>query len=235
MSFQDFVDGKESNQKEGADKRKLIIAALVIAALIGAAFFFFVPHDAAQSEVSIQRNEDGGDNVGQEMHGNETGNIESLEPERICVHIGGCVLNPGICYLEQGARVADAVEAAGGMSEDAAVDAINLAKVLSDGEQIIVQSKDGLAQQQAAATTADSTGADNASQSQAAQTSSGKININTASVSELQTISGIGQSKAEKIIAYREKSGPFKSVDDLINVSGIGEKTLESIKEYICV
>lgn len=227
MSFQDFVDKKESDQKIDISNKKLIIAALIAAALIGAAFLIFTSNDSAQTEFSVQKGEMEIDNAALDDPVDAINAVEDAEPEQICVHIGGCVLNPGICYLRQGSRIADAVEAAGGMSEDAAVDAINLAKILNDGEQVIVQSKSDLMQQQTEVPAIDSAAK--------SQTGSGKININTASSSELQTISGIGQSKAEKIIEYREKSGPFKSVEDLTNISGIGEKTLESIKEYICV
>lgn len=227
MSFQDFVDKKESDQKIDISNKKLIIAALIAAALIGAAFLIFTSNDSAQTEFSVQKGEMEIDNAALDDPVDAINAVEDAEPEQICVHIGGCVLNPGICYLRQGSRIADAVEAAGGMSEDAAVDAINLAKILNDGEQVIVQSKSDLMQQQTEAPAIDS--------AVQPQTGSGKININTASSSELQTISGIGQSKAEKIIEYREKSGPFKSIEDLTNISGIGEKTLESIKEYICV
>lgn len=150
----------------------------------------------------------------------------------ICVHIGGCVAIPGVVALEEGARVADAVAAAGGLTSDAAQDAVNLARVVEDGEQIIVPS---IEQAQASAQASAAAPADRTSSAQGQGSASGKVNLNTASSTELQTLSGIGASKAQKIIAYRESNGAFKSVDDLTKVSGIGEKTLESIRDQICV
>lgn len=102
-----------------------------------------------------------------------------------------------------------------------------------DGEQIQVQSAEELkAANDAAASSASSAPAGADASSQAA---SGKVNINTAESSELQTLSGVGESKAKKIIDYRQTNGPFKSIEDLANVSGIGEKTVESLRDSICI
>lgn len=148
----------------------------------------------------------------------------------ICVDVAGCVNKPGICYLAEGSRVADAVAAAGGFSDGAATAGVNQARVLVDGEQLYVPSAD-----EAAASITSAGGEDGAVGSGGAASANGKVNINTADSTQLQTISGIGQSKADKIIAYRNANGPFASVDELTNVSGIGEKTLESIRDSICV
>lgn len=150
--------------------------------------------------------------------------------QEICVHVGGCVATPGVVTLEEGARVADAVEAAGGLTVDAASDTVNLARVVEDGEQIIVPSLE-----QVQATSASEIAEIEGSSTSQSSSGSGKVNLNTASSTELQTLSGIGASKAQKIIAYRESKGAFKSVDDLTKVSGIGEKTLEAIRDQLCV
>lgn len=166
------------------------------------------------------------------------------EDARICVHASGAVMRPGIVYLAPGSRVADAIEAAGGFSEDAARDSMNLARLLEDGEQIHVmtlaeQSSKQAAEYDKTAQGSPSNGPSSTSttpsKGSSSQSGSGLVNINTATSSELQTLSGIGESKAQKIISYRESNGPFASVDDLTNVSGIGEKTLESIRSSICV
>ena len=176
----------------------------------------------------------------------EPGDGESREPAAaeasehvavhdICVHIGGCVAIPGVISLGEGARVADAVAAAGGLTADAASDTVNLARVVEDGEQIIVPSLEQV--QASAQASAPSIGVqgEGATNTAGQGTASGKVNLNTASSTELQTLSGIGASKAQKIIAYRDSNGAFKSVDDLTKVSGIGEKTLEAIRDQICV
>lgn len=154
----------------------------------------------------------------------------AASPDLIYVHVSGCVNVPGVCSVPEGSRVADAVDAAGGFSEDAARDSVNLARIVEDGEQIVIASiAQAASAEQGALAGIPSEG------SRAQSSAAGKININTASASELQALNGIGESKAEKIVAYREENGFFKSVDELKNVSGIGEKTLENIRGDICV
>src|SRR5690554_6299146 len=152
--------------------------------------------------------------------------VKEIKNEKILVHVAGEVLNSGVYELESGARVIDALMAAGGATSLANLDIINLAAPISDGEKIYIPSvieKINQFNQNSSFTSYSSGG------------SSGKININTADASELQKLSGIGPGKAKSIIDYRNKNGPFKSVDDLLNVSGIGEKTLEKIRDEIVV
>lgn len=151
---------------------------------------------------------------------------KEIKKEKILVHVAGEVLNSGVYELESGARVIDALMAAGGATSLANLDIINLAAPISDGEKIYIPSvieKINQFNQNSSFTSYSSGG------------SSGKININTADASELQKLTGIGPGKAKSIIDYRNKNGPFKSVDDLLNVSGIGEKTLEKIRDEIVV
>lgn len=157
------------------------------------------------------------------------------------VHVGGCVVSPGVVELPTSSRVSDAIAAAGGFSDNAAPDALNLARLISDGEQIIVPS---LEEYEVSKPSFDATAANTADLSQAdgttassntSATDNNLININTASSAELQTLNGIGPSTAEKIIADREASGPFGSIEDLMRVSGIGEKKFASLAPYICV
>lgn len=146
------------------------------------------------------------------------------EPASIYVHVVGCVQAPGMYQLSAGARVAEVIQAAGGFTPEAQMESVNLARSVQDGEQVIVAS----VAQAAPAPTAGEVDASAAS-------GSGLVNINTADEEELQKVSGIGPSKAAKIIAYRKEHGSFASVEDLTQVSGIGEKTLASIKDEICV
>ncbi|WP_295505796.1 helix-hairpin-helix domain-containing protein [uncultured Streptococcus sp.] len=154
------------------------------------------------------------------------------ESEQVTVDIKGAVKNPGVYELRAGARVHEAIQKAGGLTADAEAKSINQAQKLTD-EAVIYVAKTGeegadvtqIGQHQAGAS--DSAGASGGK--------SDKVNLNTATEAELQTISGIGQKRASDIIAYRESSGRFKSVDDLKKVSGIGDKTLEKLKEYVTV
>ncbi|BAK44599.1 helix-hairpin-helix domain-containing protein [Eggerthella sp. YY7918] len=143
------------------------------------------------------------------------------EPARIFVHVGGAVANPGVQELEEGSRVQNAVEAAGGFSEEAAPDALNLARVLTDGEQVVVPTRE-----EAAAPVASDISATGGTS---------RVNINTASTEELDTLPGIGPSTAEKIVADREANGPFATIEDLKRVSGIGDKKYANLSERICV
>lgn len=158
-----------------------------------------------------------------------------VEAQKIYVHVSGSVTDPKVVSVDSGSRVSDAIDAAGGFTAEAAKDSLNLARVLEDGEHIhVVSIAEAAAQATTPSEAAGLTGTVE-SQSQNGTASSGKININKATAAELQTLSGIGEAKAKKIIDYREANGAFKSIEELTKVSGIGDKTLESIKQAICV
>ena len=149
---------------------------------------------------------------------------------KVTVDVKGAVANPGVYTLKASARVTDAIKAAGGMTEDADAKSVNLAASLSDEEVVYVATKNenlSVLGQSGTGQVSDKGGQTSAKD--------GKINLNTATSEELQTISGIGAKRAEDIIAYRESHGGFQSVDDLKNVSGIGDKTLDKIRESLYV
>lgn len=134
----------------------------------------------------------------------------------IYVHVLGAVLQPGIYVLADGSRVVDALAAAGGTVPDADLRSVNLARVLSDGEQLYVPE-------------VGEAGAGSSA------LSDGRIDLNTANQSELETLPRIGPALASRIIQWREKNGRFRSVQDLLAVPGIGEKLLAGIKELVRV
>lgn len=137
------------------------------------------------------------------------------EPKSILVHVAGAVARPGVYSLQEGARVLDAVEAAGGSLDEGDPHALNLAEPLYDGRRITVP------------LAGEGVGSGNVNPE------SGKININTATAAELEKLPGIGPAKAAAIAGHREKNGPFASEDDLANVPGIGPKTVDNLREYI--
>ncbi|MFM0818064.1 helix-hairpin-helix domain-containing protein [Streptococcus suis] len=157
----------------------------------------------------------------------ETSTEESEELSQLVVDVKGAVVKPGLYTLEAGARVNDAVEAAGGLTSQADPKSINLAQKLSDEAVVYVASKDENISVVASTTTSSAMSPE--------EKSTSLVNLNTATEADLQTISGIGAKRAADIIAYREANGGFKSVDDLNNVSGIGDKTMESIRPYVTV
>lgn len=156
----------------------------------------------------------------------ETSTEESEELSQLVVDVKGAVAKPGLYILEADARVNDAVDAAGGLTSQADPKSINLAQKLSDEAVVYVASKDEKISVVASTT---------ASSAMSPEGNESKVNLNTATEADLQTISGIGAKRAADIIAYREANGGFKSVDDLNNVSGIGDKTMESIRPYVTV
>ncbi|HNW84816.1 MAG: helix-hairpin-helix domain-containing protein [Candidatus Cryosericum sp.] len=146
---------------------------------------------------------------------------EETTPSTINVYVAGEVLHPAVYQLAEGAIVRDAVEAAGGATNNADLIAVNLAARLEDGEQVTVPSL----------------AADGSSASlgggQSAGTTSTRVSINRGTLAELDTLPGIGPSKAQAIIDYRALHGPFKRLEDLQNVKGIGSKTFEQLKPLI--
>ncbi len=155
---------------------------------------------------------------------------KSSSAAEVYVDVDGAVVRPGVYRLKEGARVSQALDAAGGLTVEADVTGLNRASKITDGQKIYVPT---VGEQQAAAAVG---GAESsAATTPGAGSSSGLVNINTASAAELQTLSGIGPSMAQSIIDERTKNGAFASVDDLMRVSGIGEKKLAKIKDCICV
>lgn len=149
----------------------------------------------------------------------EATNDKQSSSKSQCVYICGQVTNPGVYQVEEGARIYEVVDLAGGFKKKAATDSVNLAEEVTDGEMIVIPSKASEEEEQA----------------HQEEVSDGKVNINTAEMEELMTLSGIGQAKAQAIISYRQENGSFHSVEDLVNVSGIAQGTLDKIKENIKV
>ena len=145
---------------------------------------------------------------------------ESGDPEPIFVYICGAVRSPGVYELPRGSRVFSAVEAAGGMTEEADSRLLNQAGILEDGQQITVYTK------------AEAESLPSQEQSARSETA-GKVNLNTASMESLMTLPGIGEAKARAILNYREEQGGFQSIEEIQQVEGIKEKVYEKIKEQI--
>jgi competence protein ComEA len=150
----------------------------------------------------------------------------------IAVHVIGAVPRPGLYEFSEGARVQDAIDAAGGLLASANPNGLNLAALLEDGQQLDVPYSDGQSPAEPAANTFDlPSGTSDSSDN----SDSELIDINTASLEELDTLPGIGPTTAQKIIDYREENGPFSVIEDIQNVSGIGPATFENIKDLITV
>ena len=155
--------------------------------------------------------------------------VENSEKSGVYVYICGEVIKPGVYELSGDSRIYEAVDAAGGFTENAARECVNLASKVSDGMQITIYNRE-----EAVSLPADSASVgENAGKS--GTSGSGLVNLNTATKEELMTLKGIGESKAEDIIRYREKSGGFKKIEDIMKISGIKENGFQKIKDSITV
>ena len=149
---------------------------------------------------------------------------ESVKQDLITVDVKGAVKAPGIYDLPVGSRINDAVQKAGGLTDNADSKSINLAQKISDETLVYVPTKgEEAASQQTGSGTTPSTSKDK------------KVNLNKASLEELKQVKGLGGKRAQDIIDHREANGKFKSVDELKKVSGIGAKTIEKLKDYVTV
>lgn len=147
----------------------------------------------------------------------------AAEPETICVYVCGAVKQPGIAELPAGSRVYQAVEACGGLTEEADEQSLNHAALLEDGMQVTVLTK------------MEAETATNVPKNEGQSAGEGKININHAAAEELKTLPGIGDAKAADIIQYREQTGAFQSIEEIKNISGIKDAVFEKIKDRITV
>jgi competence protein ComEA len=156
------------------------------------------------------------------------------------IQISGAVTLPGVYELPAGSRLRDAVQAAGGLTEDASLSTVNLAALLEDGKSIVVRVNTPTpvpAQLRPSVTPkpAAQNETDPSSTAGRPSDSGGLININTATLEELDQLPAIGPVIAQRIIEYRTTQGPFTSIEDILNVEGVGQVTFEKIKELITV
>lgn len=159
-------------------------------------------------------------------NGAEDENMEAsgrTAEEQICIYVCGAVVTPGVYEFIPGARVAEAIMAAGGMTEEAAETYWNQAVVLEDGQKIYVPTKEEAAEE-----------AESQSRGQIIEQEN-KINLNTASKEQLMTLSGVGSSRADAIIAYRREYGGFGSIEDIMKIEGIKEGVFKKMKDKITV
>lgn len=167
--------------------------------------------------------------------------VEEVAKNLIYVYVAGEVNNPSVVELEEGQRVADAIEKAGGLTDSGEIKNINLAYKLQDGEKLYIPSLDEVMESEEENTNIDyitsgiNDGENQKNNNSESNIDNGLVNINTATQTELETLDGIGPSTAKKIIDYREENGKFNSIEEIQNVSGIGNAKYEAIKNDICV
>ncbi len=216
------------------NKKQKIICIIIILLILFALFIYIYNNFNKYSE---------NDEIILNNNINEIENIQEKEKigiaenkEKVIVHVIGEVNNPGVVTLEEGSRIIDAINAAGGKTEEADLSKINLAYIVEDGTQIYIpRINENLNEIELMS--------ENAGQSIILESNTGsngedknvKVNINTANKEKLETLPGIGETTAQKIIDYREENGKFKSIEDIKNVGGIGDAKFNSLKDKITI
>ena len=208
-------------------KQKTIILIIAIIVAIGMIYFIYNKNQIRcdidlESEILISNTSENKTNV-------------ELQEDLVIIHITGSVKNPGIVKLKDGSRIEDAIEAAGGLTENADITNVNLAYVLDDGVKIripsITDEKNGdeqILEEESGENIIEET-------NMTLGASTKEVNINKATETELQSLPGIGASLASRIIEYRNQNGKFSKIEDIKNVNGIGDSKYENIKDFITV
>lgn len=224
-------------------KKKFITAAICIVFIVFSGILYLKPGmDGTNASFineagSMAGTADAGNGILQEEEAGDRQEAEDSDSaltatSEIAVYICGAVKHPGVYSLPDGQRVCDAVNAAGGFKKSAARSAINLAKVLSDGEQVVVPTKKQAASYGKSNNINNTGSGDNDTSKEVC--AGGLVNINTASREELMSLPGIGESKADAVIEYR-LSASFKNITDIKNVTGIKDGVFNQIKDLITV
>lgn len=217
------------------ENKKYVIAAIVV---IFTLLFFRHGNKpkADNSALLSEKTEQSQSSQKEEAMSSGMQNTASEQPKTVTCDISGAVKHEGVYTLKNGARIQELIEAAGGLKSNVQLKAINRAVMLKDQDKIHIPYKGEKVEN--AATVGNDAGHSsnqNASPTQQSGDSSEKVNINTASAADLQKLNGIGEKKAEQIIAYRDQNGGFKKIEDLMQVSGIGEKTFAALKDQLAI
>lgn len=199
---------------------KIIVICTCLGLLVGG---FFLLKPAPQTPVQETNLQAEVTAVSKDSSTEKEEKEEPVEQDLITVDVKGAVKSPGIYDLPVGSRVNDAVQKAGGLTDQADSKSLNLAQKISDEALVYVPTKGEEASQQSGSGATSSTSKEK------------KVNLNKASLEELKQVKGLGGKRAQDIIDHREANGKFKSVDELKKVSGIGAKTIEKLKDYVTV
>lgn len=223
-------------------KQKIIM--VIIGSMIIIAFLYYIYTKEDDSVIFAEENMIG--NIAEDIEESEETTKEEIN--KIIVHVSGAVNKEGIVELEENSRISDAINKAEGLKENADTKNINLAFKLEDGMKIYIptigeeieeneqiQNKNRIDETSKYVTSSSGVIQDEQTNGQSEEKKNEKININTATQTELETLPGIGPSTSLKIVNYREENGNFKTIEDIKEVSGIGDAKYENIKDLICV
>ena len=214
---------KKEEQRMNHFNKKQKIIAIILITIIGIGIYCYT--DAIENT-----NEEEIENV---LEVAQTNTTKETEEKNIFVHIAGCVQKEGMLELSSNSRIADAIEKAGGLTQEADLSDINLAYLLEDGMKIYIPNQNERQENNEKTKNIPKEENTPSMQIQDTNTKQDVININTATQEELDTLPGIGPATAAKIIAYRKEKGKFNNKEEIKEVSGIGEAKYEKMKEYI--
>ena len=235
---------------EISNKMKIILSiALIIVAGIGFVVYLilnnssdselnledFLVNDAQENTTEGNVEEINGMKDTNSLNTNQNNAITQEAITKIAIHIIGQVQQPGLIYLNEGARIADAIEEAGGETKEADLSQVNLAYVLQDGQKIYIPNKKEKITTYIIQDVGNNGVVEDNSNINLERGENKKVNINTANQTELDELPGIGDSIAQRIIDYREQNGSFKSIEELKEVKGIGDAKFEEIREHVTV
>lgn len=212
-------------------KQKIVLIIIISIITLGVAYYAYIMKTNDEFDMEEQ-------NLLIEESKREENSEIKEENTKIVVHVSGAVKSEGIVELDKNSRVADAIEAAGGVSQNAYMKDINLASILEDGMKVYIPTNEEVEKQKENSNYISNANTDiiskNSQENKTGATkTNSKVNINTATKEELDTLPGIGESTANKIINYRKENGNFKSIDEIKEVSGIGDSKFEQIKDLI--
>ena len=223
------------------NKKQKIIIVVILSIIIIAFLYYIYTKDKStfisSEELKVENTTE-----------KETEEVKEEEKQKIVVHVSGAVNKEGIVELEADSRISDAIDKAEGLAENADTKKINLAFKLEDGMKIYIPKIGEEESEEIQESTGDETskyitsssGVVDTQENESGKnigekTTTGKVNINTASQTELETLPGIGPATSSKIISYRKENGKFESIEEIKEVSGIGDAKFENIKELICI
>jgi competence protein ComEA len=206
----------------------MALAAAIVISAVGAQRNRSTVAAVSESSADVADAAGGAGGTGGTAPGTE--GADSRQGALIFVHVLGAVALPGLYELSDGARVVDVIAAAGGLAPNADPAGVNLARQLSDGEQLYVPVQGEVSAEQLAAG-----GSGGGSGGASDGAGSAKVNLNSATTADLQSLPRIGEAMAQRIIDYREANGRFRSIEDLRNITGIGDKTFEALKDLVTI